>query len=63
MIVVNLRVELCDVYIARAGKGQDGYLGNPFRLVDSRDGFERDRVLSQFTEWFRHRVSTDADYA
>ena len=30
--VVNIRKEAYDVYIGRAGKGQDGYFGNPFRL-------------------------------
>lgn len=29
--VVNLRREKYDVYIGRAGKGQDGYFGNPIR--------------------------------
>jgi hypothetical protein len=29
-IVVNLNYEPFDVYIGRAGKGQDGYFGNPF---------------------------------
>lgn len=28
--VVNLRREPFDVYIGRAGKGQDGYFGNPY---------------------------------
>ena len=27
--VVNLRKEPYDIYIGRAGKGQDGYFGNP----------------------------------
>ncbi len=30
--VVNIRKKAYDVYIGRAGKGQDGYFGNPFRL-------------------------------
>ena len=30
--VVNLKVEAYDVYIGRAGHGQDGFFGNPFRL-------------------------------
>jgi hypothetical protein len=30
--VVNLRHEPFDIYIGRAGKGQDGYFGNPYRV-------------------------------
>ena len=30
--VVNLFKNKYDVYIGRAGKGQDGYFGNPFPL-------------------------------
>jgi hypothetical protein len=32
--VVNLRHEAYDVYIGRAGHGQSGYFGNPFRVGD-----------------------------
>ncbi|GHV10010.1 hypothetical protein FACS1894162_2160 [Bacteroidia bacterium] len=32
--VVNIKNSRCDVYIGRAGRGQDGYFGNPFRLGD-----------------------------
>lgn len=63
MIVVDLRVEPCDVYIGRPGRGRDGYFGNPFRLSDARDPVERDKILAQFSEWFDRRVSTDAGYA
>ena len=35
--VVNIRKEAYDVYIGRAGKGQDGYFGNPFRLKQDMD--------------------------
>ena len=30
--VVHLRREAYDVYIGRAGQGEDGYFGNPFRV-------------------------------
>ena len=29
-VVVNIYKEQFDVYIGRAGRGQDGYFGNPF---------------------------------
>lgn len=32
MKVVNLHKEYYEVYIGRAGKGQDGYFGNPVRI-------------------------------
>ena len=31
--VVNIRHAACDVYIGRAGHGEDGYFGHPFRLL------------------------------
>lgn len=31
-VVVNINKESFDVYIGRAGRGQDGYFGNPFRI-------------------------------
>lgn len=63
MIIVNMRAKPYDVYIGRAGKGRDGYFGNPFQLTNYRDQVERARVLSQFTEWFNSRVVADAEYA
>ena len=40
------------VYIGRAGHGQDGYFGNPIRLSSES---QRDDVLKQYVEHFRHR--------
>jgi len=31
-VVVNIYQEQFDVYIGRAGRGEDGYFGNPFRM-------------------------------
>ncbi len=56
---VNLRVEKYDVYIGRAGKGQDGYFGNPFTL---RPGGDRVAVLMQYEKWFRARLETDPEF-
>jgi hypothetical protein len=38
--VVNLYKEPYDVYIGRAGKGQDGYFGNPFPHEDPKVAIE-----------------------
>ena len=48
--VVNLRSSAFDVYIGRAGHGQDGRFGNPF--VVGRDG-----VRGECVEKFRNAVS------
>ena len=31
-VVVNINKEQFDIYIGRAGRGEDGYFGNPFRI-------------------------------
>ncbi len=56
--VVNIR-EPHDVYIGRAGRGQDGYLGNPF--VVGMDG-DRQTVIAKYKVWFWHRVNTDPEF-
>ncbi len=53
--VVNLRREPFDVYIGRAGRGQDGYFGNPFRREDPR-------CLEKFEDYFRERVDRDPEF-
>ena len=52
--VVNIRKEAYDVYIGRAGKGQDGYFGNPFRLKQDMD---RGGTLAGFREYFYRRLA------
>lgn len=59
--VVNLRKEPYDVYIGRAGKGQDGYFGNPFRLMGDTDE-EREAVLKSYEEWFYNRINHDFEF-
>lgn len=59
--VVNIRAESYDVYIGRAGKGQDGYFGNPYSMVGSSEK-ERTRVLKLFEEYFLHRMYADAEF-
>ena len=57
--VVNLRKESYDVYIGRAGHGNDGYFGNPFSI--GKDGV-RGAVISLYRAWFYDRLSKDADF-
>lgn len=59
--VVNLKNSPYDVYIGRAGKGQDGYFGNPFkRTVDTI--LAKDLVLSRYREYFHNRLNTDPEF-
>jgi hypothetical protein len=51
--VVNLRAEPFDVYVGRAGKGQDGYFGNPHK---------RDEGLGSFRSYFLTRLARDAEF-
>jgi hypothetical protein len=48
------------VYIGRAGKGQDGYFGNPFPLLQ---GESRGATLDRFREWAKNKLSTDPEFA
>lgn len=55
--VVNLyKTKEYDVYIGRAGKGQDGYFGNPFH------GPNRDENIVKFKEYFANKIRTDPEY-
>lgn len=56
--VVNLRREFYEIYIGRAGKGKDGYFGNPFRLTPD----DRAAVLERYKTWFLERVRTDREF-
>lgn len=56
--VVNLRREPFDVYIGRAGKGHDGFFGNPFPVQN----LGRKVALERFKEYFYKRLSSDGEY-
>jgi hypothetical protein len=56
---VNIRTSAFDVYIGRAGKGQDGYFGNPFRL---RAGDERGATIERYRKYFHDRLETDPEF-
>lgn len=57
--VVNLRHEQFDVYIGRAGKGQDGYFGNPIRLGGED---QRVQVLKEYEDYFLKRLLSDLTF-
>ena len=59
--VVNIRTHSPtdnDVYIGRKGKGQDGYFGNPFPIVNN----DRIACLDKYTEWAFIRLMTDDEF-
>ena len=55
--VVNLRRDPYDVYIGRAGRGEDGYFGNPFTV-----GEHRKAALARFRFYFKDRLKNDAEF-
>lgn len=57
--VVNLRKDRYDVYIGRAGQGQDGYFGNPFKLDPKGN---RGETLDRFREYFYTRLKQDPQF-
>lgn len=56
---VNLRHESYDVYIGRAGRGQDGYFGNPFKLKAQED---RGTMIERYRTYFKKRIMADAKF-
>jgi len=52
-------VKKYDVYIGRAGHGQDGYFGNPFRL---EAGETRGSTLEKYRKFFYNRLETDPEF-
>ena len=58
-VVVNIYKEQFDVYIGRAGRGHDGYFGNPFRIGL---GISRDDAVKQFQRYFADRIEKDSEF-
>lgn len=47
------------VYIGRAGRGHDGYFGNPYRIQEGQD---RGSTLDKYTKYLVRRVSIDTEF-
>lgn len=65
--VVNLRRAPYDVYIGRAGKGLDGYFGNPHVVGQCCTRCKTTHstgasTLPCFTLYFQRRIGTDAEF-
>lgn len=59
--VVNVRHNSrgYDIYIGRAGHGEDGYFGNPFPLEGETD---RANCLKKFKAYFYERLANDREF-
>ena len=65
--VVNLRKEPYDVYIGRAGRGEDGYFGNPCVIgkecyVCGRVHTDGGSTLECFQAYFLVRLASDVHF-
>jgi hypothetical protein len=58
-LVVNLYKEPFDVYIGRAGRGHEGYFGNPFRLKSEA---ERADAIGKYRRYFLERIERDPEF-
>jgi Domain of unknown function (DUF4326) len=58
-VVVNINKEQFDVYIGRAGRGEEGYFGNPFRMGN---GISREDAVKGFQEYFTERIEKDTEF-
>lgn len=57
--VVNIKHDQYDVYIGRAGRGEDGYFGNPYKLLP---GMARGMTLKHYRNYFYKRLDTDPEF-
>ncbi len=58
-VVVNINKEPVDIYIGRAGRGEDGYFGNPFRIGH---GISREDAVKRFQRYFADRIEKDSEF-
>ena len=57
--VVNIHKDSYDQYIGRAGKGQDGYFGNPYRLNSDET---RGSTIKKYRQYFYDRLRNDPEF-
>ena len=58
-VVVNIYKERFDAYIGRAGRGEDGYFGNPFR---TGNGTTREDAVLKFQKYFTVRIEKNSEF-
>lgn len=57
--VVNIKNSSYDQYIGRAGHGQDGYFGNPYRLNAEMNPGD---TLNRYRKYFYDRLKNDPEF-
>lgn len=65
--VVNLKTHEYDIYIGRAGKGKDGYFGNPHTLgyvfcEHCKSHHDREQSIAAFKKDFIVRIAKDLEF-
>ena len=58
-VVVNVYKDQVDAYIGRAGRGEDGYFGNPFRMGNRTS---RENAVQKFQKYFTERIEKDSEF-
>ena len=58
-VVVNISKAQFDTYIGRAGRGEDGNIGNPFRMGS---GISREDAVERFQRYFADRIERDSEF-
>lgn len=58
--IVNIKTgQSYDVYIGRAGHGQDGYFGNPFKLESNMN---RGDTIAKYKKYFHNKLANDSTF-
>ena len=57
--IVNLYHDKYDIYIGRAGRGKEGYYGNPFFI---KSDISREETIKQFSKYFTQRINKDSEF-
>ena len=57
--IVNIKNENYDVYIGRAGRGQSGYFGNPFKLSSNET---RGATIERYKSYFYQKLESDPQF-
>lgn len=65
--VVNIRLAKCDMYIGRAGYGEDGYFGNPVYVGKpcprcGQTHMDRGSTLPCYRAYFYERLASDPEF-
>lgn len=63
--IINIYKDTYDFYIGRAGKGKDGYFGNPHSIgwcSICKRTHDRKDCLTEFDNYFISRINSDVEF-